>query len=365
MLAATASCAPSGLDPRAAWTNPGAGETDPRRKALAWAILAPNPHNMQPWLVDLRTPGEIALYVDRTRLLPVTDPFGRQIMIGCGAFMKLLFLALAADNHAFDFFPFPEGEPGSTLDDRPLFRIRLVPTIAAEKDPLFGQAGRRRTNRGAFDDRAVTPEDLAALGLEVNYGAERVLFATVERGRVSRLKAVVYRGAEIEAHTPAAHRESVERTFIGAAAVAENPWGISLDTPAINALHAVGVMTKAKLATPGTFAFAESLKFQKTAADTARGFVWIVTRANTREDQLGAGAAYLMADLAATQRGLALQPWSQGLQEYPAQKPLFDALHRELAPDGGRIQMLARIGHPKAKVPPAPRRGLAANLKGA
>ncbi len=38
--ASTASCAPPGADPRAAWDNPGEGETDIRRKALSFAILA-------------------------------------------------------------------------------------------------------------------------------------------------------------------------------------------------------------------------------------------------------------------------------------------------------------------------------------
>ena len=68
----------------AGWKGPPAGEQDPRRRAIAWAILAPNPHNMQPWLVDLRQPDEVTLHVDRTRLLPQTDPFGRQVMIGQG-----------------------------------------------------------------------------------------------------------------------------------------------------------------------------------------------------------------------------------------------------------------------------------------
>ena len=40
----------------AAWHGPGA-EPDPRRWILAYAILAPHPHNLQSWLVDLRTPG--------------------------------------------------------------------------------------------------------------------------------------------------------------------------------------------------------------------------------------------------------------------------------------------------------------------
>src|SRR5476649_1358479 len=59
------------------WSGPGAAETDPRRRALSWALLAPNPHNLQSWSVDLSQPGTIALHVDRARLLPQTDPFSR------------------------------------------------------------------------------------------------------------------------------------------------------------------------------------------------------------------------------------------------------------------------------------------------
>ena len=81
------------VDPAAAWRNPGAGEADPRRWVLAHAILAPNPHNRQPWLVDLPGTDEIAFYVDRSRLLPATDPPNRQITVGCGAFLELLDLA--------------------------------------------------------------------------------------------------------------------------------------------------------------------------------------------------------------------------------------------------------------------------------
>lgn len=365
VMAATASCAPTGPDPRAAWVNPGAGETDIRRKVLSWAILAPNPHNMQPWLVDLTTPDEIALYIDRTRLLPVTDPFNRQIVIGCGAFLELLVMALAQDGYAADITPFPDGEPAPRLDDRPLFRLRMrrpSDPAGAKPDTLFPYAQRRRTNREPFIERPLTPDDIKVL-----HGADRTdgapLSLSLDPARIERLRALVYRGAEIEAHTPAAHHESVERTFIGSRDVAEHPWGISLDKPVMTAMNAVGVLTKEKMATPGTTAYAESLKFLKAGAYTARGFVWITTAADTRIDQLRAGRAYLLANLAATKRGIAMHPWSQGLQEYATQKPVFDALHRELAPDGGRIQMLARIGYPKAQVPAAPRRGLAAQIR--
>lgn len=363
ILAATASCAPAGADPRAAWVNPGAGETEIRRKALSWAILAPNPHNMQPWIVDLSVPDEITLYVDRTRLLPVTDPFNRQITIGCGAFLELLLMALAefgAGAAAADLFPAGEAHP--VLDDRPLFRVTLG-SPGATRSPLFNQILNRRTNRGPFTGREVDPSAAANLlgGFQPIDGANCTVTVTPER--VARLRSLVYQGAEIEAHTPPAHHESVERTFIGARAVAEHPWGISLDTPVMTAMNGVGLLTQAKMATPGSIAFKEALKFLKTAADTSQSFIWITTATNTRAEQIAAGRAYVLANLSAAKFGLAMHPWSQGLQEYATQKPVYDALHRELAPDGGRIQMLARIGYPKAQIPLAPRRGLAAQLK--
>ena len=361
ILAATASCAPAVPDPRTPWVHPGAGETETRRKALAWAILAPNPHNMQPWIVDLSVADEITLFIDRTRLLPVTDPFNRQITIGCGAFLELLMMALAVQGDTATAEIFPDGEPQPLLDDRPLFRVRIA-RAATSPDPLFAHVLQRRTNRGPYTDKPVTAQAVAALRASVPAGAAVL---TVETGpaRVAMLRGLVYQGGEIEAHTPAAHHESVERTFIGARDVASHPWGISLDNPMMTALNGAGVLTKAKMATPGTIAYDEALKYLKTGADTAQGFIWVTTADNSRTSQILAGRAYVRVNLAAAGQGLAMQPWSQGLQEYATQKPLFDRLHRELAPGGGRLQMLSRIGYPKADIPPAPRRGLAAQLK--
>src|SRR5262245_43322635 len=86
VAAQVSGCAPA-PDPIAAWRKPGAAETDLRRYALAHALLAPNPHNRQPWLVQLIGDDELVLHADIDRLLPQTDPFDRQIVVGCGAFL--------------------------------------------------------------------------------------------------------------------------------------------------------------------------------------------------------------------------------------------------------------------------------------
>ena len=83
----------------APWSASARRHTDPRMRALSHAILAPNPHNRQPWIIDLRTEDELTLYCDLQRLLPETDPFGRQITIGLGCFLELLRMAAAEDGY--------------------------------------------------------------------------------------------------------------------------------------------------------------------------------------------------------------------------------------------------------------------------
>jgi len=53
---------------------------DPRLNALSYALLAPNPHNLQPWLIELVSDDGIRLHHDKTKRLPETDPFDRQIV---------------------------------------------------------------------------------------------------------------------------------------------------------------------------------------------------------------------------------------------------------------------------------------------
>jgi len=118
---------------------------------------------MQPWIVDLSVADEITLYIDKTRLLPVTDPFNRQITIGCGAFLELLVMALAefgGVSATTDLFP--RGEAHPLLDDRPLFRVRLA-SRGATRSPLFSQILNRRTNRGPFTEREVDPSAAASI----------------------------------------------------------------------------------------------------------------------------------------------------------------------------------------------------------
>ena len=206
------------VDPAAAWRSPGAGETDPRRWALAHAILAPNPHNRQPWLVDLPGTDEIVFYADRSRLLPATDPPNRQITLGCGAFLEVLDLAARQRGLRADIALWPDGEPQPVLDDRPVARVKLVPDAAVQPDPLFAQILKRHTNREAYDLKA--PPTAEALARITAAAAPLMAGSVTEQALRLKLIDIGRKGFMLEAQTPATGLESVRLMRIGAAEIA-------------------------------------------------------------------------------------------------------------------------------------------------
>ncbi|MEK7266773.1 MAG: twin-arginine translocation pathway signal protein, partial [Pseudomonadota bacterium] len=91
---------------REPWSKAGTSFGDARLDALSYAILAPNPHNMQPWRIRLDGKDALSVYCDLDRLLPQTDPPNRQITIGFGCFLELLRQAAANKGIRTEVTPF-------------------------------------------------------------------------------------------------------------------------------------------------------------------------------------------------------------------------------------------------------------------
>ncbi len=359
VLAAGAAVAVPRLDamPAAAvegWRGPGAEETDPRRRALAWALLAPNPHNLQSWAVDLSRPDTILLHVDAGRLLPQTDPFSRQILIGHGCFLEILAMAAAADGYRAEVTLFPDG---TWTPDKPVARVAFTKQPGLAVDPLFAQVPRRRTEKGRFEARALDPAHKAAL-LAGHATSMLPLVIIDEAAAVERLRRLAIAGSEVEMNTPRTHKESIDVVRIGAAEIAAHRDGISLKGPMIWALRQVGAMTPAQAMTPGTLAWNGGRDYVMAGYASAHAFGWIASADNARQTQIAVGRAFVRLQLAATALGVALQPHSQTLQEYPEMADLRAAMHREtVTPEGATLQMFFRLGY-AGDPGPSPRRAL-------
>ncbi len=348
----------SAPDPYAAWRNPGQGETDPRRFVLAHGLLAPNPHNRQPWLVRMEGPAGMSLYADRNRLLPETDPFGRQIVIGCGAFLEMIAQAAPRLGLVADIQPWPEGAPGPQLDDRPFARVVLRADAGVKAGPLFDQIVRRRTERTPFlQDR---PSDAAVQSvLAAAAGPGLVAGETREPDLRDQLVSISWKGWEIESRTPRTHMESVRLMRIGQAEIARNPDGIALSGGMMEVMALTGIITREALADPNSTASRSGDDMWRKMIEATPGFFWIRSETADRAVQLAAGRAYARAQLTAAAQGLALHPWSMTLQEFPEMAGLYRQTQELLGagPDAP-VQMLARMGKTRRPSNPAPRRRL-------
>ena len=353
----------------AAWQGP-APDEELRRWVLAYALLAPNPHNMQPWLADLRTPGEISLRLDPKRLLPATDPVGRQILMGAGAFLELLSQAAAERGHRADLALFPDGLPGQRLDERRFARVRLLSDAAIPRDPLFSQVLHRRTDRRAYDPAgAPTPAELQAL--QAAAATQPVRLGVAGPGQAAQrdaIRAIARQAWRLELTTEAPMMESMRLLRLGSAEIDQHRDGISLTSPLLLGLAKTGLLDRSRFPAPDSSATQGQLRDFDTVTASTPAYLWLVTEGNQREQQITAGRAHARVNLAASASGLALHPNQQSLQEYAEVAAPYQAIHPLLGAPAPRytVQMLARLGHLPAGVAavrPAPRRGLDRQLR--
>ena len=349
---------PGSSSARAPWSMAGESLGDPRMDALAFAILAPNPHNRQPWWFELVDEDKIDVYVDLERLLPHTDPFNRQITVGFGCMLELLRQAAAEKGYRADVEPFPDGEPQPRLNGNRIAQVTFVQTNVV-KDPLFVSVLDRRSLKEPFNDTPVSSETLKAVtdgaGGSLNIGS------TNDAGRIDRLIELAWLSWMIEYETDATRRESIDLMRIGNRAVAQNPDGIDMGGLPMGLMNMTGIITHKGLDTPGSTAFKAGIDMYRDIIQTARGFVWIVSPGNSRAEQLDAGAAWVRMNLAAQSKGLGIHPLSQCLQEFPEMAEPYSQVHSVLNAAGGTVQMLGRVGY--AKFPgPSPRWPLSTRL---
>jgi len=341
-------------------------ETDTRRFMLAHALLAPNPHNRQPWIADLREAGRIHLICDGERLLPETDPFGRQILIGCGAFLELAVIAAAQRGVSVRVDLFPGGAPA----DQDLPKGSRVATLllgepgSAAADPLFAQIVRRHTRKTAYAGGRALPGTLLGSWNDTasHFGLRGGTVATeAAMGTIRRITREAY---EIEATTARTWLESARLMRIGPGAIAANPDGISLNSPTVRAFHAVGLFDPMVVPTKGSSSLQRVME-RWAPFETASGFFWLASADNTRPAQVASGRAYVRAHLLATAADADMHPLSQALQEFPEMRGPREALRNALGlgAEGATLQMLSRVGFATEPRGPSPRRSLESVLR--
>jgi len=310
------------------WDQAG-GYEDPRLFALSYALLAPNPHNRQPWLIELRGDMTFRLHRDKSRALPHTDPHHRQIFIGLGCFLEQMTIAASLVDHSATVSLFPAGADGPVAD------VVLSKGVAA--DPLAMHMLDRRSCKEPFQATPVPPAIIEQL---ITHG--RVWTDPTD---VARIRQLTWEAWLTEMHTHRTLKESVDLMRFGKAEINAAPDGIDLGGPFLESLMLAGLLTRDSQLDPKSTGFQEGVTMYKDMLQATPAYISLATSGNSREDQIAAGRRWLRLNLETTRLGLALHPVSQALQEFTEMAGHYAEAYRLLAKPGETVQMLGRLGY--------------------
>ncbi|MEM8563069.1 MAG: twin-arginine translocation pathway signal protein [Pseudomonadota bacterium] len=307
-----------------------------RMAALSWAILAPSPLNLQPWVAQLLDDDKLLIWRDKDLWLPESDPDGRVMTISMGCFLEVFRLAAAEQGLNAQTQLVPGGEEG------PLAQITL--RSGAQPDPLFQQVSTRHTNRQSYETRL--PDDTA---LETLHNEASSIITDSEI--VEALRELTLNGMLTEVSTPRIRQERLNLLQMG-------------ERDANTVVDGETALAKMIGMQPGLSLFAnerqdtqtlqEARMSLATAMRATPAYATVKTGGNSRIDQIEAGRRWLRFWLTATAQGIAVQPVCQVLQSYPEQAAHRATLYELVADPQETVQMLGRIGYaPPGK--PSPR----------
>lgn len=338
------------------WDIPNDRPADVRLDAFRHAILAPNPHNRQPWLIKLVGTDTALVSCDLTKRLPHTDPFDRQIVIGFGCFIELTRLAAAQRGVGLELTLFPDGEPQPQLDARPVARLKFISNPRVQRDPLYPAIVKRRSNKEPYNLAKHVP---LALANKIAGGADK---AIIDAAAIAPIRDTIVEAMLTEQTTRRTYMESVNLMRIGHAEIDANPDGIDLGGPMLEGLKLAGQLDRPQLSDPLSATFKAGLDSLTQSYGSVPAVIWIKTPKNSRADQIEAGRRYIRANLRATQLGVDMHPMSQSLQEYAEVSQSYEKIRELLGAAGEeRLQMFARIGFGNP-VSPSPRWPLETHL---
>lgn len=331
-------------DPSAEWriderNYPDDGTAEERMRFLiGYAILAPSGHNTQPWLFRLRN-GGVELIADRTRCLPVVDPFDRALVISCGAALGHLRTAMRIFGNEPEIVLLPEGDEADLL-------ARVTFGRASPPSPIetarFHAITRRRTTRKHFPDEPLP----GGLGPELLAIADQEgcgLAIVSDAGQKRTIAALVAEGDRMQFGDPAFRRELASWVHSRRTATRDGMSGAAFGMPDV--LSGVGGLVIR------TFDMGERQGATDEAIATGSpALLVLATRRDQPGDWLHAGMALSTMLLVVT-----AAEWTSAYLNQPVETEALRPKLREAAGLSGYPQLLLRIGRAEP-IDPAVRR---------
>jgi nitroreductase len=312
-------------------------------RILHYASLAPSGHNSQPWHVKLVEDGKLIISVDSDRRLPAVDPNNREVMLSLGAFVENLSLAAGQMGYEAEI----EIKAGNPFDQEilevTLRKARPVPyPLERITSRMTAKHGYRSTDLRKGDVDALS-EPLGGRLFYFPRGSEHA--RCIQDGTVESFR--------VQTDRDEAQRELVRWLRLSREAEEKHRDGLTTESMEIRGLKGWYVRN---LTSPEDFMKKSMRKrsVEQAARLAAEGGGWFVITSpgSSVTDLIEAGRGFERMALLARERGVAIHPMTQILEEEIGRGSI--ASHH----DAGMLpQFVLRVGYlDKYPDPVSPRR---------
>lgn len=328
--------------------------SDPRVRLSSIGLLAASNHNMQPWrlVLDQDDPMVFYLYADSSRVTGEVDPYARQMMISQGTFLEYVAVAGKQEGWHADIALFPSGEYDESrllqdMDTKPVAKITLS-EMQQDNPPLYPAIFLPDTDRAAYQPAGLTEKQKAALeSLSQSDQISVRLFDDADS--LEKIGSYALQSASIEAGVSRIMDESNAIFRANERQKNKFRYGYSVEGQGTSGFmrHILqGMLTLFPSLNTGGSASKNFINATRTSVENTPAYAMIITSGNSRREQVESGMLYSKLVLSAHGLGLAMQPLSQVLEEYPEMELPYTEFKETYAPAGGTVQMLFRVGIP-------------------
>jgi hypothetical protein len=330
------------------------GFEDVREQVIAFGLLAPNSHNVQSWNIILDDEHEFKmnLYLNEERLLPFVDPNYEQLIFSCGTFISYMEAGAQKLGYNLNVQVFPNGElPNNPtieeIKNTVVAEITVVENSEANDESYDIIAG--ATKRVPYIDSVINKDILSdTFGIESEYKINLISDET----ELDVLKDILIKGVLVESKNEDAMMET--RNYFRYTTYQKNKqsFGLSLhsDNPSTlkrTILEFMATIFGQSWEQDGEFWYArDSKNLEKT-----NYFGMIVSKGNSRTDQLKTGILFGTVCLKAVNNKLEIQPSFQVLETYESMNDLNQEMYNNFTEEGETIQIIFRIGETKIEIP--------------
>ncbi len=276
------------------------------RTILHHASLAPSGHNSQPWRVRIQAPDTWIIAADADRRLPCVDPDNRELLLSLGAFTENLSLAAGAVGCKTSIRVIARNH-----HDRDVVHIAL--TAAARTDFSRKQIRLRRTVKHGFSSKPLSSADVSAFS-RLSDGGLFYFPANTSH-------AACIRDAAVEAFRIQAGRDDAQRELVRWLRLADQDARRHLDglTPEGMEIQGFKGWVVRHFVSPKDF-LADRFRRQgvdmtEQLAKEGAGWIVLTSPTDTVADLIQTGRRFQRMALAARERGIAIHPMTQVLEE--------------------------------------------------